>query len=77
MNSIIAVLIAATVPQVAPTPATASITGPAQPEGGQPQARKRRYCVMTAITGSRIERKTCRTRQAWLAQGFDPLSPDR
>lgn len=70
----IAVLPQAT-PRTAPTPAAPSITAPAQAEGGAPQAAKRRYCVMEAVTGSRIPRRTCRTREVWLADGFDPLAP--
>jgi hypothetical protein len=30
--------------------------------------------VIGTVTGSRIERKTCNTRKAWLAEGFDPLA---
>lgn len=36
--------------------------------------RVKRYCVFDTTTGSRIARKTCRTREAWLTSGFDPLA---
>lgn len=32
-----------------------------------------RYCVVATFTGSRIEKKTCLTRDEWLKRGFDPL----
>jgi hypothetical protein len=34
-----------------------------------------KYCVVGAITGSRIERKICKTREAWMREdNFDPLN---
>ena len=33
-----------------------------------------RYCVVEAVTGSRIATKQCKTRSEWLAEGFDPLA---
>jgi hypothetical protein len=79
MSIIIAAMIAASAtPQAAAPQSTSttvpSITAPAQAEGGAPRAKATRYCVLSRITGSRIERKTCRTREAWLAEGFDPLT---
>ncbi|MCC2976953.1 hypothetical protein LK533_09745 [Sphingomonas sp. PL-96] len=32
-----------------------------------------RYCVKTEITGSRLPRRECHTRQQWLDLGYDPL----
>jgi hypothetical protein len=73
---IAAVVAAAQVAAPGSTPATApSITAPAQAEGSAARAKPTRYCVIGTVTGSRIERKTCRTREAWLAEGFDPLTP--
>ena len=37
--------------------------------------KDKRYCVQAAITGSRLDRKECRTRAEWLKEGFDPLDP--
>lgn len=31
-----------------------------------------RYCVVDTPTGSNIQRKTCKSLEAWLADGFDP-----
>lgn len=31
-----------------------------------------RYCVVDTPTGSNIERRTCKSLEAWLAEGFDP-----
>ncbi len=42
------------------------------------EADSRRYCVENRYTGSRLARKTCKTRAQWIAQdGFDPLKPSR
>jgi hypothetical protein len=60
--------VAAPAPMATPSPATLS---PATPP------RAKRYCVKETITGSRIPVKTCFTRDEWLAQGFDPLNPDK
>jgi hypothetical protein len=35
-------------------------------------ARAPRYCVVDTPTGSNIERRTCKSLDAWLAEGFDP-----
>ncbi len=52
----------------APTATTAS--------DGSTVVKDRRYCVESTTTGSRIRRKLCKTRSAWLQDdGFDPLDP--
>ncbi|MBB5715809.1 hypothetical protein [Sphingomonas aerophila] len=39
-------------------------------------SQSRRYCIVAGdITGTRINRKICRTRDEWMKQGFDPLDP--
>ena len=35
-------------------------------------ARAPRYCVVDTPTGSNIERRTCKSLDAWLAEGYDP-----
>ncbi len=55
----------------ATTAATASATAPAAQSAAKPKS----YCVKEALTGSRLERKVCKTRDEWLAQGWDPLNP--
>lgn len=38
-----------------------------------PQAK---YCIVDTVTGSRIAKKVCKTRDAWMRDdGFDPLNP--
>lgn len=35
-----------------------------------------RYCIVDTVTGSRIAKKVCKTRDAWMREdGFDPLNP--
>lgn len=54
---------------------TPTITAP-QAGGGtavSSKAKETRYCVQGEFTGSRIARKTCHTRDRWLARGYDPL----
>lgn len=56
-----------------PAPRAPTITAPAQGGGGATKAKPTRYCVKSDITGSRIQRRACRTRSDWLLQGYDPL----
>lgn len=42
----------------------------------EPTTRQKTYCIVDTITGSRISRKICKTREAWMREdGFDPLNP--
>lgn len=34
--------------------------------------RAPRYCIVDTPTGSNIQRRTCKSLGAWLAEGFDP-----
>jgi hypothetical protein len=52
-------------------PADAAPAGELRPKAGNP---KTRYCVVTEITGSRLPRRQCQTRQQWLEVGYDPLN---
>jgi len=36
---------------------------------------QKKYCVVDTLTGSRIAQKVCKTREAWMREGFDPLNP--
>jgi len=39
--------------------------------------QSRRYCIVAGdITGTRLNRKICHTRDDWMKQGFDPLDPE-
>ena len=49
-------------PTVAPAPA---------PDA---QLKPVRYCVKGVITGSRLERRVCKTRAEWLKEGVDPTA---
>jgi hypothetical protein len=35
---------------------------------------KTRYCIVDTRTGSRIPKRTCKTRAEWLERGFDPAA---
>jgi hypothetical protein len=74
-------LIAAASPAVArndvPSAAsTASTVAAASTETQVPAkaSKAKRYCVEDTVTGSRLPRRSCRTREEWLAEGFDPLA---
>lgn len=54
----------------APKPAE-SVESPAS-EAQVAKSEPRRYCVAGTPTGSRLERRECRTLDAWLKKGFDP-----
>lgn len=35
-----------------------------------------KYCILDTVTGSRIAKKVCKTRDGWMREdGFDPLKP--
>jgi hypothetical protein len=54
------------------------VKAPAKPAQQVKQASPdQRYCVDVTVTGTRIPRRTCHTRADWMAQGFDPLNPDK
>jgi hypothetical protein len=58
------------------TVATAADAEPKPEANGEPVVAKaapaQRYCVVSVPTGSRLERRDCKTLDAWLATGFDP-----
>lgn len=51
-------------PEASDTAAVASTTTAVAPS--------KRYCVVATPTGSRLERRECKSLDAWLADGFDP-----
>lgn len=55
-------------------PATVAAAAPATEAA---PADTQRYCVVSQVTGSHIDRRECHTRTDWLKQGFDPLAPRR
>ena len=64
---------------VAPAAAASDPARPAAQTKSEPAATptakedKRRYCVEETIVGSRIPKRACRTRSAWIAlTGVDP-----
>lgn len=52
---------------------SAAVSDTAKPK--QKSAKKaRQICVQTELTGTRMPRKTCKTREQWIKEdGFDPL----
>ena len=68
-----AAAIAAACTLVAIAPASAASDPTRAP--AKPAAKNQRYCVETEVTGSRIARCTCKTRDAWIkSDGFDPTA---
>ncbi|WP_294303435.1 hypothetical protein [uncultured Sphingomonas sp.] len=53
--------------------AAASATAVTSPQPTKAQ-KPTLYCLVDTVTGSRIPRKSCKTRVEWMAQGFDPLA---
>ncbi|HEX8388592.1 MAG TPA: hypothetical protein VF636_06215 [Sphingomonas sp.] len=51
----------------------ATAVAPASTGGSAAKVKPTRYCYQDDVTGSRIQRKECKTREQWLARGFDPL----
>jgi hypothetical protein len=73
-------LIAAASPALADTgrapaePTTSANTAGSGGKAATKSAASQRYCVKETNLDSRIPRRTCQTRDEWLAQGFDPLA---
>lgn len=41
-----------------------------------PASQQKKYCIVDTLTGSRIAKKICKTREAWMREdSFDPLNP--
>ena len=52
---------------------TSNTTSPA----GARATDKRQYCVRYTPTGSRLEKRACKTRAQWWAEGVDVDNPDQ
>lgn len=65
----------------AATPAMAKSDPTTEPRPQSDQAqqesakgsKQKLYCVVETAVGSRLRTKDCRTREQWIATGFDPL----
>lgn len=62
-----AAAMAATVSGVPATPASSA--APVE------KARPTRYCIVDRVTGSRVPKRVCATREEWLARGLDVDNP--
>ncbi|HEX8484099.1 hypothetical protein [Sphingomonas sp.] len=58
----------------APTEAPRTAPAPTAAQSMSAKDDRTRYCVVDTITGSRIARRICHTRNQWLNQGSDPLA---
>lgn len=64
---------------VTPAMAKSDPTTEPRPQSDQAQqesakgSKQKLYCVVETLTGSRLRTKACRTREQWIATGFDPL----
>jgi hypothetical protein len=63
----------AAVPAAAAEP-KASVSTASESEMPTLNADKRRFCVRTDTTGTRISKMVCKTRREWSRFGFDPLN---
>lgn len=70
-----ATFVAAAVAPAAAAPDPDAATRAGKQEAPRTTSNKdTRYCIVDRITGSILERKVCKTRDQWLAQGVDPLA---
>ncbi|MFA5963982.1 MAG: hypothetical protein WC804_08200 [Sphingomonas sp.] len=65
--------LAVAAPAMAASSATDTTGSGTKTEQAKPKPEQR-FCVVSEVTGTRIPKKTCKTRKAWLAEGFDPLA---
>ena len=79
IGRISAIAAAAALAVTAIVPAGATVADPAGVVSAPAGAKKStRYCVADTLVGSRIARKTCKTRDEWIkAEGFDPIRRHR
>ena len=64
--------------RAAPAANAPALVAPAPTGSAGSVAKPTRYCVMQeSMTGSRLRKKVCNTREDWLKQGFDPLDPKK
>jgi hypothetical protein len=63
-----------TVPAPATTASTENVDTAAASKPATKAKRATRYCAETEITGSRLPRRYCQTREDWLRDGVDPLN---
>ena len=77
MTRLITALAAAAVLATAANAAPTSVNpvAPRTQTGSAPKATaEKQYCINSTMTGSRLPQTTCRTRRAWMADGFDPTA---
>lgn len=68
-----AAAIAAACMLAAAAPASAARDQAKTPEKSAPEAKEKRYCVKSRVTGARLPRVICKTRDEWIkSEGFDP-----
>jgi hypothetical protein len=63
-------------PRTVPAPTSSSTESPDTArvaKSDKAPTKATRYCAETEITGSRLTRKYCGTREEWLRDGYDPL----
>jgi hypothetical protein len=70
-----AAALAAQIDQSSQLAASAPVASSAGSPGAAPVTTKKptRYCIKVRPTGSILLKTTCKTRDAWLNEGFDPL----
>jgi hypothetical protein len=56
-------------------PATPGATATPAAKSGKESTTNAKYCVVDTVTGTRIQKKVCKTRIEWMAEGVDPLNP--
>lgn len=75
MIAVATALVAPAVALAAPKPEASATRLVASAGAAATTAKPKRYCVVSTPTGSRLERRDCKTLDAWLAEGFDPRNP--
>jgi hypothetical protein len=54
---------------------TVTAAAPGSAAGSTPVATKpKRYCIDATYTGSRMPKRSCKTRDEWMKEGIDPLA---
>jgi hypothetical protein len=76
-NAVGGMMLALGTPGMAGKAAASPALAPPSSNGPARARPDTKYCVLFDATGTRIPRRVCQTRDAWMKDGFDPLAPRR
>lgn len=75
INGLAAIAVLTAAPALAKAEPSIPAPAPAAAAASNLTAQNKRYCIVQSMTGSRLPKKICKTRDQWMTDdGFDPLT---